>query len=144
MRLLPALKKLGYTNKDFLFDEQRKLADKRYRNHRKHGFPEAELWSLDHTIALFVYPRLLAFRDNCSGVPTFFFDTEEWEYVMDDLSGKPNNLAEKWERELDLMVTAFEIILDKTGKYDTRSEENKEIVEDGLASFGMNFGCLWS
>ena len=136
MRLTPAHKELGYTKKDFLFNWKDKIKDKRFRVSKKRGFAESELWSLDHTIALFVYPRLKAFNENNIGHPIFF-------YVTDGKEMKQGTI-EEWKKEVEKMVRAFELVLRDEHNSTYLTEEEIEEVQTGLLSFAYNFHDLWT
>jgi hypothetical protein len=61
------------------------------KQRKKLGFDDRKLWSLDHTIAEFVLPRLIRFREvKC---------------------GYPGNLTEKkWNKILDQMIYSMKVV----------------------------------
>jgi len=87
------------------------------------GFDGSELWSLDHTIADFILPRLIAFKDSQVGYPR-------------DLTEK------KWDTILDKMIYAFEV---KSREYSDNepTEKDWEKYDEGMALFAKHFGSLW-
>lgn len=87
------------------------------------GFDDSELWSLDMTIAKFIYPRLKAFAEHCGSTPSTLKD-EEWNIILDD------------------MLKAFEIIINPE-KFPWSDEDNKIIVK-GLDLFRSYFFALWT
>ena len=79
-----------------------------------------ELWDLDHTLAYYILPRLIAFRSNVVGYPA----------DMD---------PEQYARDLDMMIAAFTLIV-----HDTWEDENVTYtIETGLALFAKHFRSLW-
>lgn len=76
-----------------------------YRKQRmERGFDDSELWALNTTIARFILPRLIAFRDNY------------WEHPPIHLT------AEEWKEILNKMIAAFDIYLNYSSKL-TKSED---------------------
>ncbi len=90
---------------------------------RKLGFCDADLWNLSFTIARFVYPRLVRFRE----MPRMGF---------------PASLAssEDWDRILDQMIPAFELL-----NRDDFTDEKAQIetIDRGLKLFAKWFEHLW-
>lgn len=100
--------------------------DKRHRRYagqrRRRGFDDTDLWSLDHTLARWMAPRLKAFRKLVHGYPA-------------DLT------PEAWDAELAKMQRAFELLADdRTCDMD---EASRKEVENGLDSFRAWFHHLW-
>lgn len=89
------------------------------------GWSDEDTWSLDFTIAKFVYPRLKRFKElHCC---------------------HPIQLTEQeWNLILDKMIAAFEILSDdfKCNMYGSNPEE-VEIVNDGLEMFAKWYSDLW-
>lgn len=48
------------------------------------GFSDDELWSLDKTIALFIFPRLKRFKEIYGGFPGNL-SSEEWDQILDKM-----------------------------------------------------------
>lgn len=96
------------------------------KQRKKLGFDDRELWSLDHTIAKFVLPRLIRFREvEC---------------------GYPGNLTEKkWDKILDQMIYSMKAVCDewkgKISLIDAQVEEKR--INRGLCLFGKYFRGLW-
>jgi len=106
-------------------DDIKEYDPERYAKFEKqiedNGFSNSELWNLDVSIAIFVYPRLRQFRDN--------------------LNGYPGSMTEKeWVEILDKMLYAFELIIDDCSTFD---KEKQEQINEGLKLFGENLQCLW-
>lgn len=86
-----------------------------------------DTWSLDHSLALIIYPALLQLKGNMPGVPMAFTDVggdssddqksfdfyAETYHEMVDLSSK------KWEEIIDKMIWSFQqlILEDYTDRY---------------------------
>ena len=73
------LYRVWYRSIDYLQDIFRGRRLKWFIQRRRRGFDDRELWSLDHTIARYVYPRLKAFNklSKMSMAPCFFADEEK-------------------------------------------------------------------
>lgn len=93
-----------------------------------YGFSEKELWNLYASIALFIYPRLVAFRKMNKSKPSHLSDTE-------------------WDKILDEMIFAFQYVLETDEKPNQKLEEKAEDYKKatrGLILFAKNFFDLWS
>jgi len=108
------------------------------------GFDDQDLWSLDRTIARFVYPRLEKFRT---------WQCEHGNSCPGDLD------PASWLEVLNKMVLAFELLHDRdTGEEEvaptpddkvcwdiwvTHIQENDAKIKEGLALFGKYLPDLW-
>lgn len=103
---------------------------------RTWGFDERDLWSLDHAIITFIYPRLRLFReDNYGGFP--FHPTEL------DGEGNPRTLtAEEWGGILDEMLAGFKLALD-ANSYPLSGEDQQQL-ERSLDVLRKWFFALWN
>ena len=100
----------------------------------RHGFDDSDLWDLDTHLSDLILPRLRRFREmNRMGVPGRFCNPDN-EHVDDLIVAE-----EKWNKELDKMIAAFELIAERD--FGTPEEEKK--IEEGLESFKTNFRALW-
>lgn len=92
---------------------------KKYQNQlKKSGFSDTELWGLDYSIAAFVLPRLIRFKEI--------------------LHSHPANLTfEQWKEVLDKIILAMEITVNGEDW-----ERNIELIE-GVKLFGEYFTDLW-
>ncbi len=88
------------------------------------GFDDTELWSLDHTIIRFIYPRLKRFVETYSHY-TVTEGNEDYTEMLKALKG------------IELYYNNLETNID----YD--SPIHKEI-EEGLASLAKIFRSLWT
>ena len=64
-------------------------SDDRYSEYVKEkeetGISPEETWSLCDSIAIFLVPRLKAFKEETIGYPVEFSSIEEWEAVLDKM-----------------------------------------------------------
>jgi len=88
---------------------------------KQFGFDDRQLWGLDMTIATFVYPRLIRFK----------------EIVI----SYPNGLTmQKWYDALDKMIEGFRlIILDQT----VYTQEELDIQTEAIQLFSKYYFDLW-
>ena len=163
------LYRIWYRTIDYLQDIFRGRRLKWFIQRRRRGFDDRELWSLDHTIARYVYPRLKAFNmlDKISIAPCFFADEEK-----DDRDDADWAVAKKNQKDAyDKMEQAFFYILDddlfhledaeslqpglgemsidtikdeeKWKLYRKEYDRREEAIEEGLELFGKYFRTLW-
>ena len=106
---------------------QMKDGDERWDIYEKQrlerGFDSSELWSLDGTIARFIYPRLKAFL----------------ECVEEEKVSPPNMIYEDWKADLEKMVKGFELISSDRIK----TEDENILEEEALDLFREHFFSLW-
>ena len=57
---------------------------KHFYQRRTRGWDDSDTWSLDHTIAKFVLPRLKLFRKIDFGYPAGL-TSEEWNWILDEM-----------------------------------------------------------
>ncbi len=88
------------------------------KQYKERGFDDTEIWSLYNSIARYVLPRLKRFREIHGDYPA-------------------NLTAEEWNKILDKMIKAFELISEDT------LFEFKDEVEEGLSLFRIYFFDLW-
>lgn len=107
--------------KEPLKDGERK---ERFAAQRKeNGFDDRELWGLDYTIATFIYPRLMRFREMKASYP-------------------PNLTPDGWSEILLKMAEAFKLIIISDTKIIMSDEENK-LIDEGLDLFREYYFHLW-
>jgi len=81
------------------------------------GWNDSDCWSLDHTIAEFVLPRLKVLQKNKHGVPSSVQLSEETKNALSTLSEKEKEerefeeLQKVWDSILSKMVKSFEFII---------------------------------
>jgi hypothetical protein len=90
---------------------------------KERGFDSTELWNLDSTISRFILPRLKEFRRKIIGTPSLLSE-EEWEKILDE------------------MIIAFELIIREEPSYDWNEKETDQ-VNKGLDLFREYFFHLW-
>ena len=136
-KLPQCLRKLGLTSKDIFFDDELSdefIHDKRRlrwnRMKKRYGFDDRELWDLDFTLAVYIYPRLKYFREHYANDfhPCDVADSEEWKNI------------------LDTMLFAFEDTLKKDSRDSLEVDDYKaynDKIAEGLMLFGKYFQSLW-
>jgi len=98
-----------------------------YRQRKKRGFDDRELWSLDHTIAKFTLPRLIAFKEGRFGYPGNLTE-EKWDNILDQIIWSMQAIIDEWEGGLEDIR-------------DIRTHEKK--INKGINLFGKYFRHLW-
>ena len=127
------LKELGIDEHYWLFDNSNS-DDPRYIPDEE-GFVDAEHFSLDTSLSLYIYSQLCYFRD----------------YPM--TCGTPMGMEhEKWEEIVNAMIEAFRLmiveedrdrwLLTKKEQYHTSKNRQKKI-NYGLRMFIKYYHCLW-
>lgn len=86
------------------------------KQREERGFDTSELWSLDHTIASFILPRLKVFHN---------------AYVEDVDA----------QKDMALIIQAFELLASDEFNYD---EEQYATVQKGLMLFAQYLPGLWT
>ena len=89
------------------------------------GFDDSETWSLDYTIARFIYPRLKRFREVTISTPA--------------------NLSEQeWYDILDTMLDGFRLAVKRDDTKTLEEEkEQTESIQKALDLFAKYFFNLW-
>ena len=96
---------------------------KHFYQRRTRGWDDSDTWSLDHTIAKFVLPRLKLFRKIDFGYPAGL-TSEEWNWILDEMiwAMEFNASGEKWE---------------------SLNEDDYNRAQRGYELFGKYFLDLW-
>lgn len=97
--------------------------EEKWRTHEI--FDDSELWSLDRTLADFIYPRLVKLKEVKHGYPSELADEHEWNAIMDK------------------MIKAFHIIVNDENYPSGYDRELQKEIEEGLMLFGKYFQSLW-
>ena len=145
MKLNHYLKELGIKWEDLpgnynpLLKNDSAAADPRNKLN-KEGFAHREFFSLDYSLALYIYPRLCEFREKYSkyGVPGYLCYDKNGEHLDMEVASK------KWNEILDKMILAFKFTL-VTPEHETTEELNKiyDTISEGLHLFAEHFHSLW-
>lgn len=127
------LEKIGITeDKYWVYNDEAKNFDSRYQPDEE-GFIEADAWNLNTTLAMINYSYLCYFRDHC-------------------MHCHPCNITfEQWQRYIDAMIKAFELILtDEEFDYTISQEERMKASKNrwkqirfGLKLYAKYFCDLW-
>lgn len=91
---------------------------------RKRGWDDSDTWSLYTSIAEFILPRLIRFKEVNNGFPD-------------------NLTSEKWDEILDKMIFAMDYIAREDDTFGKELEDNWEKVQEGLDLFNEYFFDLW-
>lgn len=86
------------------------------------GFDDSETWSLDSTIAKFILPRLIRFKEINAGYPGTVSEQE-------------------WDDILDRMILAFSLLASDAAF--VTAKEDQEKIDEGLALFAKWYQHLW-
>ena len=104
------------------------------------GFCETEFFSLDYSLALYIYPRLCKFRDEYAkyGTPgCLCYDKDEKQLPSEESS-------KRWMEILDKMIWSFKsIIIEPTWNTTEELQEINTKIDEGLHLFADYFQCLW-
>ena len=106
------------------------------------GFCEYEFFSLDYSMALYIYPRLCEFREKYAkyGTPSYFIYDEEGNEKEGDAG------HEEWLATLDKMILSFKYILKEPETEEWKNlsyKEQDEIIQEGLHLFAEHYRALW-
>lgn len=110
----------------------------------KSGFCPYEFYSLDYSMALYIYPRLCEFKEKYAIKSTpscFCFDKQGKQYPDD----RGNKL---WLKEIDKMILAFKFIIKepdcpKGTSFTDHMNYVDKIIKEGLNSFATYYCQLW-
>lgn len=141
MKINKYLKELGYEWEDLPGNYNPELdfgdcpASDPRNEEDEEGMCGYEFFSLDHSLALYIYPRLCAFKEYCAiyGTPGCF--------CYDKYGNHRKDGHERWIKELDKMILAFKYILKAPEEKDNETIERT--IEAGLKSFAKYYSCLW-
>jgi hypothetical protein len=120
------MRELGLTKKEcHPWSDKNFKGDKRlkewHKEQAKYGFDEREMWSLDLTFAVYIYPRLKYFRD--AVVVGIFHDDE-------------------MKKDVDKMLWSFAEIV-KQNHYANGDKEYNRKLQEGLRLFAKRYFALW-
>mgnify|MGYP001557897732 CR=1 FL=1 len=97
------------------------------------GFDDTAYWSLDWYLAYIILPVLKKYKreDSRCGCP---FDKDLQKHLTE----------EEWNKKLDKMIKAFELIINQQNIYLSDNwEENEKIITEGLTEFAKYYQSLW-
>lgn len=125
------LKELGIDEKYWLFDKNNQ-DDLRYVPDEE-GFVDAEHFSLDTSLSLYIYSQLCYFRENC-------------------LVGHPSYMTfDEWKSIIDKMIEAFKLMIIADESYNlisskemkNYSKNRRKKINYGLRLFIKYYNHLW-
>lgn len=120
VKLNKYLRELGIDENHWLFNKEDIETDIRYQEDEE-GFKDAEFFSLDNSLSLYIYSQLCYFREHC-------------------LVGYPAYLGEeKWKEILDKMIEAFRLMIIGEEIYYHGNDKEKKILSKN-AQKKINYG----
>ena len=124
-------------NRFMKLDKERSDKFKKFKS--KNGFYPDETWSLYHSIAMFVLPRLKYFHDKTIGIPPCFETLEEWKQTLDKII---------FSFETCFEDDYFEVPKKYLKRYKCKDKETAwkkycQEVNEGFELFGKYFLHLW-
>ena len=164
------LYRVWYRTVDYLQDIFCGRRLKWFIQRRRQGFDDRELWSLDYTIAKYVYPRLKVFNkiNKVSIASCFFADEEKVEHDDADWAVAKKNQKDAYdkieqaffyildddesvatyyglgERCMDDNKVVFPTLDEEEWKlYRKEMDRRAEVIEEGLKIFAKYFRTLW-
>lgn len=105
-----------------------------------------EIYDLDVTIARFILPRLIVFKEHCERIPRLNMTREEWNEILDKMIYAFERIALQteedtpeykayikaiWNNEMDL------VDLKRAAKASLKP------IADGLSLYHKYYRCLW-
>ena len=99
-----------------------------------------ECWNLDVSIAALILPRLIHFRDSCSGVPSMFIKYDKQNNIINE-----KEAYDEWIKVLNKMIDAFYLVAAKVN-FSCEVEELSSIskrIDEGLKLFAQYYLSLW-
>lgn len=84
LKLNKYLKELGIDEHNWLFNKETQEIDDRYKPDEE-GFIDAEHFSLDYSLSLYIYSQLCYFRDHCMYSYPGFMTQKEWENIINKM-----------------------------------------------------------
>jgi hypothetical protein len=85
-----------------------------------------DTWSMDHTLAMIIYPMLLQLKATKHGVPHDFAEVggegyeqqDSFDFYKENVDELFNQRCKEWDKALDKMIWSFQQISD--GDYDSK------------------------
>lgn len=121
-------RKLKKYKESWAFDERNK--------ENRQGFCEYEFFSLDYSLALYIYPRLCYFKEHYAKIATpacFCYDKND-KAIDGDVANK------KWLETLDKIILAFRYIITEP---DEDYKKIDKVIKEGLKLFARHYCSLW-
>lgn len=108
----------------------------------KEGFCDYEFYSLDYSMALYIYPRLCQFKEKYAkyGTPGCLCIDEEGNDIKD------RDTHKEWLEILDKMILSFQYIIKEPETEEWKSlgyQEQSKIIQEGLELFAKYYRDLW-
>ena len=126
---------MGIDEHNWLFNKETQEIDNRYKPDEE-GFVNAEHFSLDYSLSLYIYSQLCYFRDHC-------------------LVGHPTDMTfEQWKDIIDKMIEAFKLQILEDNTWDrfqypneaerVKANKNRQKkINYGMRLFIKYYNHLW-
>lgn len=138
------LKEIGIDENYWLFTDRK--VDKRALPDEE-GFVLSEFFSLDVSLAIYIYSHLCYFKEHClHGVPSCFLYDKNGNHIDFEIGKK------KWTKKIDEMIDGFKMVIASDEyiekyinepDYDKRKIKQNKIIEKGLKVFIKYYFNLW-
>lgn len=133
------LAELGIDEDSWIFSKENAENDSRYREDEE-GFKDAEFFSLDYSLSLYIYSQLCYFREHCLYGYSGWFEHRYKDRAMD-----------KWKEILDDMIEAFKLIILEDNTYNIWDKKERYIasknrakkINKGMRYFIKYYHDLW-
>lgn len=83
---------------------------------RTRGFSDDDTWNLDVTIAKFILPRLIKFREKNNGYP-YGMSESEYAQILDDMIYSFDAITKQWDKDFVADNDRIQKGLDLFAKY---------------------------
>jgi len=110
------------------------------------GIDTEELCDLDITIARYILPRLLAFKQQCERTPTLTMKREEWDSILDKMIYAFNKIACQAEEDTPEYQAYIKAIWNNEEDLEQLKRDAKESLKpiaEGLQMFHKYYRSLW-
>ncbi|MBQ9576925.1 MAG: hypothetical protein IJV11_08615 [Muribaculaceae bacterium] len=105
-----------------------------------------ELYDLDITIACFILPRLIAFKQHCDRTPNFNMSHEEWNDILDKMIYAFDRIASQTEEDTPEYKAYIKAIWNNEEdlahlKHDAKA--SLKPISEGLSLYHKYYRSLW-
>jgi len=105
-----------------------------------------ELYDLDVTIARFILPRLMVFKEHCERTPRFTMPQEEWNEILDKMIYAFNRIACQTEEDTPEYKAYIKAIWNNEEdlahlKHDAKA--SLKPITEGLSLYHKYYRNLW-
>lgn len=144
---------------EIIFKPYRNIIDKfpTFKRKKKIIIHDYDVWNMDQTLALIIYPMLIKLKENSHGSPNVD-DKDVPDYLKSNVNNNCDNskIHEKWEYVLNKMIKTFLFLKEDEEElfeiekklnpnltfFEYTNKKNKE-CEEGLRLFAKYYRNLW-